>query len=343
MPKGKVYVEKYDVLDQIVEASISDSLQSPKSLGKSLNTLSTHETILQDAQKKAKRNSEKNKKLLIERVHLEAQRTETLIKANVQKTIEKKTEKEDRRFHSLKDDVDSSRHFLRTIDKTLQMQDEANLNKVRRQFDDWNNTVHAKIQGNISSQVNAMDYKDINARRNEDFQKYLDITNKKAAIFRDIIIESEYDPLEPNRRSVKAVTGKLKMPTNMSLQKRQEEMSMLAPVGHEQSSDDSLRYTMPVEHWATGKIEATPHGYFAKMMDDSRRGTVSTAPATFKSTIHFNDFSFPMGKKIVDDEVPRGKRVFPMIGVSTMKAIVNYDDARKSTGVVTGSALHDMK
>jgi len=343
MPKGKVYVEKYEVLDQLIEASMEDSIRSPKSLGNSLNSLSSQETIFQEAYKKAKKNSERNKKLLIEQSHLDAQRTEASVKANIQRSIQKKIEKEDKHFHTLRDDVDSARHFLRTIDKSMQIHDEANRNKVRRQFDDWNNTVHAKIQGHISSQVNAMDYKDIHSKRNEDFQKYLDITNTKAAIFRDIIIESEYDPLEPNKRAVKAVTGKLKMPTNISMQKRQEEMSMLSPSGRELGLQNSLRYTMPVEHWATGKIEATPHGYFAKMMDNTRRGEVSTAPATFKSTVHFNDYEFPQGKKAVDDEVPRGKRVFPAIGVATMKALGNYEEPRRAPGVVTGSGLSDMK
>jgi len=36
-----------------------------------------------------------------------------------------------------------------------------------------------------------MDSKELNRQKNEDYDHFLSITNKKAAIFRDIIIESE--------------------------------------------------------------------------------------------------------------------------------------------------------
>ena len=36
-----------------------------------------------------------------------------------------------------------------------------------------------------------MDAKALNKKKNEDYEKFLAITNRKPAIFRDIIIESE--------------------------------------------------------------------------------------------------------------------------------------------------------
>jgi Zn-dependent peptidase ImmA (M78 family) len=36
-----------------------------------------------------------------------------------------------------------------------------------------------------------MDAKELNRKKNEDYEKFLSITNRKPAIFRDIIIESE--------------------------------------------------------------------------------------------------------------------------------------------------------
>lgn len=48
-----------------------------------------------------------------------------------------------------------------------------------------------------------MDPKKLHRMKYDDYSKFLDITNKKPNIFRDTIIESEYDPLEPNRRALK--------------------------------------------------------------------------------------------------------------------------------------------
>lgn len=43
----------------------------------------------------------------------------------------------------------------------------------------------------ISKQVCLMDSKKLNKQKNDDYSIFLDITNRKSAIFRDIIIESE--------------------------------------------------------------------------------------------------------------------------------------------------------
>eukprot|EP01036_Dinobryon_divergens_P049821 gene49821-66738_t len=270
MQKGKVFVEKPDILDQISESQDPRRQYSLRD-----RSISTYVSIGDEASRRSQAALENNRQLRLEQYNTQAQLTESIMKANIQKSIRKDIDKKEKRFNELTQDIESAKSLIKTVDKSLLLQNEANNNKVRRQFDEWNNTVHGQIQGNISSQVNGMDYKEINKKRNEDFQKYLDITNRKAAIFRDIIIESEYDPLEPNRRSVKAVTGKLKKPTNIPLQKREEEMSMLVSGSGGGSAvrqgGSIMKYTLPVELWASGKIEATPHGNFAKMMDETRR------------------------------------------------------------------------
>jgi hypothetical protein len=63
--------------------------------------------------------------------------------------------------------------------------------------------VYGKIQGRVAEKLDSVTPKQLTRRRNQEFQKFLDTTNTKGAIFRDIIIESEYDPLQPNRQCVK--------------------------------------------------------------------------------------------------------------------------------------------
>lgn len=46
-------------------------------------------------------------------------------------------------------------------------------------------------------------YATINRRRREEYEKFLDATNRKEGLFRDIVMESDYDPFVPNRNSVK--------------------------------------------------------------------------------------------------------------------------------------------
>jgi hypothetical protein len=66
-----------------------------------------------------------------------------------------------------------------------------------------------------------------------------------------------------------------------------------------------------VELWASGKIEGTPYGSFAKMMNNKRDGE-SKRSATMHSNIAFDHFSYPTGKEVTELEMPRGKRIVPV-------------------------------
>jgi hypothetical protein len=95
--------------------------------------------------------------------------------------------------------------------------EQADRNKKVRQFEEWNTEVYGKISGRVAEKNDLVPAKEITRRRNKYFQEFLDMTNSKGAIFRDIIIESEYDPLEPNRRSIKV---SLNFPSSSIVQKR---------------------------------------------------------------------------------------------------------------------------
>merc|ERR1712195_313456 len=62
--------------------------------------------------------------------------------------------------------------------------------------------VNQKIQKQISDRVGTMDNDELNVRLNSVFQKYIDTVDNKR-VFRDIIIESEYDPMENKKYTVR--------------------------------------------------------------------------------------------------------------------------------------------
>lgn len=102
-------------------------------------------------------------------------------------------------------------------------------------------------------------------------------------------------------------------------QKAEAEAAMLGPGASKANSKKGGKDTLPVELWATGKIEATPYGTFARMMGKNGNdgSEVSSIPktakvnATMASNVVFDHFAFPKGKDAIDVELPRGKRVFP--------------------------------
>lgn len=233
-----------------------------------------------------------------------AQKTREVIEKSVRRTAEKKAII----FMKNVAEIEEAKSYLDSVDQYLKMNAETNFNNSRRQFEEWNTQVHGKIQMKITKQLNAIDSKALNKKKNDDYGKFLDISNRKPAIFRDIIIESEYDPLEPNRHAIKAKTARLKDPTLMLLRKNVDEAAML-----DDSSTRSIginartKATLPVELWASGKIEGTPHGRFMKMMNTKEKLT-----DTMTSKVFFDDYNFKKGKEVVDAEMPKGKRAYPV-------------------------------
>jgi len=224
-----------------------------------------------------------------------------------------RTAKKDKAFSDLQSSLKQSLEDLDIVDRELSLVNETRRTKSRRQFEEWNMSVHGKIQEEVLAKVNAISARELHARKMESYDKFLAITNRKPAIFRDIIIESEYDPLEINKASIRAKLGKLKDPLNIDRQKAETEMAM---VGLKIVDDYNTTDRLAVAMWAKGKIESTPYGMFASMMneDDDKPGSAGgkrNPPEAKKpkgaSNVVFDDFDYPVGKAAVDKEMPNPK------------------------------------
>ena len=107
---------------------------------------------------------------------------------------------------------------------------------------------------------------DITTRRRQLMEDYIRVSNeKKFGLYRDIIIESEYDPLEPNRHCIKVDTYGLRDPMKRVLDRQYEEQGMLDASSDEEDKKRKPRRPKPktrevldIREWATGKIEDTP-------------------------------------------------------------------------------------
>lgn len=193
---GKVFVEKPQVLEEVILTSIEHHPRKYRTEKINLNDTRKSRSPERDGNAKTTDNFD-------------------LIKMSASLTgktkLEYEREKKDRMFPVLLDRVDDANKFLDTIEKEMILANEAKNNKIRRQYEDWNTNVHGKIQvrlarvplcsiylitflllqKKIQTQIDSTESKALNKKKNEDYEKFLSITNRKAAIFRDIIIESE--------------------------------------------------------------------------------------------------------------------------------------------------------
>jgi hypothetical protein len=228
----------------------------------------------------------------------------------------------ERRYEFLRSDIIEGHKLADEVQKHLQLEDMNKQTKLKRQFDEWNSEVYGKIQDQINERLDSTTAAQINARRRREYQKFLDATNAKGAIFRDIIIESEYDPLEPNRHCIKVDTYGLRDPMKRVLDRQYEEQGMLDADSDDEGKKRKPRRPRPhtrevldIREWATGKIEDTPHGFFAKMMDATPRapGEKKTSK-TYDSKVPFDHYDV---QKSLEGEFPRGKK--PHLVPTTIK------------------------
>lgn len=114
----------------------------------------------------------------------------------------------------------------------------------------------------------------------------------------DIIIESEYDPLEPNTKAIDIMTNRLKDSTHVSQQKYEDENRMLGNDNSTSNSSNTMNNTstdgnvtnsltnignkkpkknifktktkevLPIEQWASGKIEGIYCCYYLICFND---------------------------------------------------------------------------
>ena len=228
------------------------------------------------------------------------------MKEETRKVHEKMAEisrRKDEKYRTLRTDIVKGHNMADGIGHFLENHHSAQRTKVKKQYDTWNEEIYEKIASRIHSELDSKSYKDIHQKKLADYNKFLAVTNAKGSVFRDIIIESEYDPLEPNRNSIKVQTEVLKDPVKRSVQRTLEEKGLSKDVVRP-------RETLDVLEWATGKIEATPHGFFAKMMSENRKPANASKSKTMESRVSscLDQYDIARGRKELDREFPQGKK-----------------------------------
>lgn len=148
-----------------------------------------------------------------------------------------------------------------------------------------------------------IDHKALNKRRRDEFQKFLDVSNSKGGLFLDTIVD-DYDPLIVNKMTTKSRTAKLFDPTKRITDKHNEESALLS--GTKGKIDPKERDILDAPQWSAGKIEATPHGHFAKFIGKVHQPTEMQKKIT-KSSVVIDHYKYPTDGVKVNG----GLRIFP--------------------------------
>lgn len=186
--------------------------------------------------------------------------------------------------------------------------------------------MYKRVERQIVEKLDKRNPTEINRRLIDQMDKYVEAVKTKV-LFRDIIIESEYNPFESKKAVIKVdarprsktVWDGIKDPLNEQIEKVMEihEGRPLPPDGRDENGKNPGKATLPLNEWATGVIEDTPHGFAAKAMNKA----IAEAHLTFEekqqraarnvSTLTMEHYNYAKGKAAMDAEYPKGKRCFP--------------------------------
>eukprot|EP00611_Tribonema_gayanum_P022975 TRINITY_DN472_c0_g1_i2.p1 TRINITY_DN472_c0_g1~~TRINITY_DN472_c0_g1_i2.p1 ORF type:complete len:393 (-),score=68.00 TRINITY_DN472_c0_g1_i2:51-1229(-) len=269
-------------------------------------------------QERTRKKIEDAKRLrLAEKYALEQARLQAETERLVQERKAARAAAKEAQYAALYGDVMAGHDLVDELDRAMDIVDSAEYNKRLKQHSEWTQNVYGAIQAQIRQQIDAMDPKALSKQKQDDYQLFLDEANRKPAIFRDIVVESEYDPFAVNRRAIKARVPNLVDPTSRPTDRYAEENAMLGGSGHKLQQRDG-RLTLETELWATGKIEDTPHGFMAKMLArhskvKGKHGRPQSVPlrgSKGSQGICMDHYNVEFGKEVVAAELPRGKRTF---------------------------------
>ncbi|CAN0035966.1 unnamed protein product [Pylaiella littoralis] len=310
-PKFRVRVYNDRLFQSLLEDGQTSS-PSPRSFGRSVKSRPSRPSQENDPEAMLKAGSLAKKKRREKQSKLQLTQQQLLQDRLVRDQLVKAAASKEREFVRLSGEVSAGQTFVKDLERVMGIADEAQHSKTLKQFQEWEANVHGTIQGRIDQDLEKMSSRDINERRRGEMHKFLTTTNTKAAVFRDIIIESEYDPLEPNRRAIKAKVGRLRDPCSRVLDKRAEENG-LGDKGADRMGA-LVRESFDVELWEERKVHDTPHGFFAKMMGReaarNKMGGGAKTSKTYTSTIKMDDYNVDYGRDIVTKEFPKGKKTY---------------------------------
>lgn len=209
-------------------------------------------------------------------------------------------QEEDRRVEKALKHMSEENKFLDDVDTFLQNREHAKQIRKQHLFQDWQEKVYGSIQRQIESQISALSVEEISARRRALLEDYIRVSNEKAhGLFRDIIIEAEYDPLIARKHTIGYHINDFCDPVKLELNQKSA-----SEIGRRSQRHELGRSTLDMKMW--NKLDTTPYGRF-----DRFAGLEPPKAPSQCSRIMFDHYSEPNHAAYVKEmtQAARGKRM----------------------------------
>lgn len=131
----------------------------------------------------------------LQQKHVEIQeRARKELECRMEEKARKRDWEFDEMFGLVIEGIAKEKDIMKDVDETLRVSETARAKKKAALYESWKREVYDKISSQIDDAVNSLDPHDVKRHLQTQYEAFLTASNHKAGIFRDIVIETDYDP-----------------------------------------------------------------------------------------------------------------------------------------------------
>jgi len=199
--------------------------------------------------------------------------------------------------------------FLRYVEQRVDLHRQNKDTKAAHLCEEWQTKVFDNVQKQIDSQLDALSPKELNRRKRDDYDAFLRTANEKAeyGLFRDIIIEEDYDPL-----TASTLTRAPRYSAALRDDPLKRELVQLTLPHSAKAKTRLCRDNLDPAVWS--KLDSTPYGRYSSPSTRSLADSLNRLPAyrvPSSAKIHGAIDHYAIHQGNISHEFPRTKRTFP--------------------------------
>lgn len=228
---------------------------------------------------------------------------------------ERKREVEDMKFKKMLEAFDAEEEIKGITSEYCDLRDAQKVRNKSKLCAEWHHQVYNPMNNEIQRKLARVPVSDLERRHRQHMQQYLDTCNRKPhGVYRDIILEREYNPLKHRTKYIKINRAKYDAadPLHRDVTQIQHEENLIRQIDpNAQILDPCAREMLEPTWW--DKLECTPHARYFSESDIQHKKSVPGAPAHGYSNYKFDHYKIPRGEQgkalMKEQYFPGGKHV----------------------------------
>lgn len=267
------------------------------------------------------------------------------IKRDTQRALQEKAKKREAAFNEMFKKVSAGLNgtdpLIKKIDSTIEYTETMRRKKKVMLYEEWRECVYDRIHSQLQRKLSERTSRSIENRLRARYDDFISTSNKKGAVFRDIITEKEYNPMAV-RSDVIRFDSTIDDPVKRDIQRTTMEKRQAAELGVggvggsdlDENRAFDTRDILDLELW--DKLDITPYGRFSKELRARSKLQNSERHIT-RSSVNLEQYRLPA---IADGVVASGSQSFAHTISGSSRRLVALPGGVDSMEKMNGAIYH---